>query len=413
MSQRVHSGLKEGVVAGWAGHALVAIVLLAMAWLVLASTPLQALSSTFPVTRATVERTNDTLKREVLKNNGKAGEFTRTYARMLLHKDPLNASALTFMALAAERDGKSGDAAKLMHESLRRDPRSTGARAWFVYRAVQQDKVDEALSGTERLLALSPDAMSVAMQIFVYFSERPEAQQRLLAMLKRQSGWHDPFLGQLAAAKVSPETLARLASATAKGGGDQGRAAILSTLIQRGEARKAFALWQENLPSAAKRAEALVYDGGFKKLPGIAPFNWQFKSGEEGSAEIDGDRGLAVDYFGKGNTVLAEQALLLPPATYTLRVRIQSASLNSESMVWTVSCPRASRPLGEVKMMFAQGAELTLVQGQFIVPAWCDTQMLKLEGHSAEFPAAVNATVRSVEITRSKSASTVQAPPAS
>jgi hypothetical protein len=404
---------------GWAPTFIVAILLTVMAWIVLASVPMVPLRVPGLTTRADVFGITETAQRALLRTKGKAGPTTRAEAEQLLRQDPLSGNALTFMGLAADREIQPAKARAFMQEALRRDPRGAGTRAWFVYDALQKDKVDDALKGTERLMALVPDALPVAMQIFVYFSERPEAQPRLMAMLKRQKGWHDPFLHQLAAAKVGSETLARLGSAVSGGGVDQGRAAILYALIQRGEAGKARKLWLDALPATAKASNSLVYDPEFAKLPGLTPFNWLFKTGEEGSAEIDGDRGVAVDYFGRGSPVLAEQVILLNPGSYTLNVSVTTATLNTESLAWGVYCPRTAKPLNQVRLSAVQGGEAVLFRANFIVPEWCETQSVKLEGSPPSFPAVVNATIRSVHITRagqitsSRSKSTALVKPAS
>jgi hypothetical protein len=396
---------------GWAASVVVAILLTIMAWIVLASVPIVPLRVPGLPTRADVFGITETAQRELLRTNGKAGPNTQLLAGQLLRLDPVSGTAMTLLGLAAERETQAAKARAFMQEALRRDPRGAGTRAWFVYNALQNDRVDDALKGTERLMALVPDALPIAMQIFVYFSERPEAQPRLMAMLKRQSGWHDPFLGQLAASNVSPETLARLGNAVAKGGGDQGRTAILEALVQRGETSKARQLWLDTLPESAKKSSAFVYDPEFAKLPGLAPFNWSFKTGDEGSAEIDGARGVAVDYFGRGSPVLAEQVILLNPGSYTLNVSVSTATLNTESLAWGVYCARTAKPLNQVRLAPVQGGEPVLFRANFIVPEWCETQSVKLVGSPPSFPAVVNATIRSVQITRAGQSSRVESTP--
>jgi hypothetical protein len=318
----------------------------------------------------------------------------------VLSRQPLDNGALARAALQASIAGQAAVAQSLMTELLHRDPRSRPARLWLMNAALEAGDLDAAAGQLGRLLALNPQMQEQYFPILADIARRRGGERPMAALLARNPPWREQFLGYLTTRNVGRDLIFRLtasptAAASAGGGGAQ--AALLQSLVDRGDYDGAYLAWINFLPEGALSKVAPVYDGGFAGLPGPQPFNWSFNDGQAASVGIEAGQGLQIDYGGTQTVRMASQTLLLKPGKYRFDYVAHGSGgggVDSGSVAWHIQCLPGGA--GVLDLPVADLTDRPAAHGdRFAVPAGCNAQLLSLEGTAGTFSAS-----RSIWFTR-------------
>ena len=87
-----------------------------------------------------------------------------------------------------------------------------------------------------------------------------------------------------------------------------------------------------------------IFNGEFRKIPSLPPFGWELVDSAAGFAEV-GDGSLQILYYGREDSELASQLLLLPPGRYRFRAPIKGRLAPGRHRNVHASAPGARRPL--------------------------------------------------------------------
>lgn len=306
-------------------------------------------------------------------------------------RQPLDSGALARAALRASITGQAAVAQSLMTELLHRDPRSRPARLWLMNDALQAGDLGRAAGQVDRLLALNPQMQVQYFPILADLARRRGGEQPVASLLARNPPWREYFLSYLTTRDVGRDLIFRLTAgptAVAGTGGSAAQAALLQSLVARGDYDGAYLAWINFLPESALAKVAPVYDGGFAGLPGPQPFNWSFNDGEGASVGVEAGQGLQVDYAGTKAVRMASQTLLLKPGHYRFDYVAHGSGGrgdDSGSIAWQIQClPSGS---GVLDLPIADVADRPAAHAaRFAVPAGCNAQLLTLEGIAGSFP---------------------------
>ena len=306
-------------------------------------------------------------------------------------RQPLDNGALARAALRASISGQAVVAQSLMTELLHRDPRSRPARLWLMNHALQAGDLGRAASQVDRLLALNPHMQVQYFPILADLARRRGGERPVASLLARNPPWREYFLGYLTTRDVGRDLIFRLTAgptAVAGAGGSGAQAALLQSLVARGDYDGAYLAWINFLPEGALAKVAPVYDGEFAGLPGPQPFNWSFNDGEAASVGIESGQGLQIDYSGTKAVRMAGQTLLLKPGQYRFDYVAHGSGGggdDSGSVAWHIQClPGGS---GMLDLPITGVTDRPVPHGaRFTVPAGCNAQLLTLEGAAGGFP---------------------------
>src|SRR5258706_15375029 len=199
-----------------------------------------------------------------------------------------------------------------MIELLHPDPGSAPAGLWLMNAALEAGNLGHAAEQVDRLLALSPQMQAQYFPILADIVRRRGGERPVASLLARNPSWREAFLAYLTTRDVGPDVIFRLtASPTAVvgAGGSGAQAALLQSLVARGDYDSAYLAWINFLPDSALAKVAPIYDGGFVGLPGPQPLNWVFNDGEAASVGIEAGQGMQVDYAGTKSVRMASQTL--------------------------------------------------------------------------------------------------------
>lgn len=325
---------------------------------------------------------------------GQANPAHREAAIGALDRSALAEEPFLLEASRAEAAGDAARAERLLVEARRRNPRERLVRLMLLQRYLGTERWPQAgaeISVITRLVPRSQDLLAPALS---KLAAQPQYAGPMSELLLRSPGLKGAVLQQLAASGVSAGQILRLAGPAARRGGAW-QQTLLESLIGAGDIRGAYSVWLR--VSGVHGGEwKSVYDPAFAGLTAPPPFNWSYSGGEGGNAERSRG-GLQVDYFGRVDTQLIRQMLLLAPGRYRFEFRAQgNASGDGGRLQWSIACAK-----GGAELMRLPLTGVTSPRGfaaAFTVPSGCDGQWLTLSGSAGDVAGQQSALISGLRI---------------
>lgn len=313
---------------------------------------------------------------------------TRQDLRRVAAKSPLSPDPFLVEGAIAETEGRSEAAERLLLEARNRDPRSRAARYLLAERYFRTGRVTDALIEMQALFGLQEGSARPLIEALVAYAGTPGAVPQLKAFMRKYPRVEAAVLSTLAADAANADLVLTLANVREPDPDWRGR--LISSLAEAGQYARAHALWVRisgGMPGAG------LFNPSFRQSQAPPPFNWDFAAGREGVAEPDGRGGLEVLYYGRANTVLAKQLLLLHPGQYRVEMTVDDVSGEEAAVRWLIRCAKG-RTLAELPLRAGSNAI------PFEVAAGCDAQWLELRAVASEFPRTTELTIRGLQLGR-------------
>ena len=316
---------------------------------------------------------------------------------------PLAVEPFLIKGAIAQSEQRDDLAERLFVEAVRRDPRSAAARFFLSQRYLSSGRAGEGLHQASVLVRLVAGGSAALVPAIAVYAKSPEAVPTLRRMFASDHALRDAVLSDLAREADNYALIVALAGDQI-GTGDRlvtpgWQAQLLRALVERGDLKRAQALWLRI--SGLRTAPTGIFNPQFAKLDAPAPFNWTFGSGEYGFAEPAANASLQIIYYGRADSQLVGQTLLLAPGNYELRMRVVRESDNDQAsgLAWTVTCGQAATALFNLPVGAIKGAARPLA-GRFTVPADCASQTIKLVGTASEYAASEELTINDFQLVR-------------
>ena len=310
-------------------------------------------------------------------------------------KAPLAAEPFLIKGALAQVEQDQERAEQLFAAARIRDPRSAAARYFLADRYLRTNRIGPALTEIAVLSRLYPEARAQFGPALAAFAQTPGAVPQLRSFFRSSPEVEPLVLLQLAEEPRHADLIlalwGRRQSATDPGP-PQWQARLIGKLVEQGQFAKAYQIWRTVTGVPDRRAS--IFNPGFAKTADPPPFNWSFGTVGGVVEPAPGDR-LQVIYFGRGDAVLAEQLLLLPPGRYQLSTDISGPLGEGGEIAWTLACAGRAEPIFRLPVE-AKGR----LAGSFAVPPGCPAQKLQLTGTAGEFPRSQEFTVGKLELTR-------------
>jgi hypothetical protein len=341
---------------------------------------------------------------EFRQNGGAVSPHTAALVRDAALRAPLAEEPFLFGAVAAFLRKDNGQAEAMLVEARNRSPRARTPHLLLLDRYLRTGRVQQAAAEIAVLSRLLPEASLVLVEQLAQFAKEPVSRRALGRLLVSDPGMRSALLTHMAADSKNADLVMQLAAESAaprvSPGPEPWQEKLISALVGSGDVRRAYALWRTFAGMKADNGIKAVYDGRFEGLQGLAPFNWSLSSSSAGVAEKGRTPGMQVEYYGRENTVLASQLLILPPGRYRLDFRAEGQAKGEGSRVsWRLECAESKAQIAEIPLT-GIGYAPKVVTGAFTVPPNnCSAQWLRLAGVSAEFPSAQSVTITDVQIT--------------
>jgi hypothetical protein len=313
---------------------------------------------------------------------------TRADLRRIAARAPLSPDPFLIEGAIAETEGRSDAAERLLLEARARDPRSRAARYLLADRFFRTGRVTDALIEMQALVSLQQGGGRPFVNVLAAYARTPGAVPPLKAFLQKYPRVEAAVLFTLADDAANTDLI--LALANVRELDPDWRPRLISSLATSGEYARAHAIW---VRFADGRPGAGLFNPSFRELRSPPPFNWAFPKGREGVTEPDGRGGLELLYYGRANSVLASQLLLLRPGQYRLAMVVEGAGGEDGAVRWLIRCPKTKKRLAELPLREGDNAVT------FEVPAGCDAQWLELRGVANDLPRTIEFTIRNLQLT--------------
>lgn len=339
---------------------------------------------------------------------GAVSPATARAATAALADAPLAEEPFLLAGLSALIAEKPAEAAPLLAEARRRNPRSRVARLLLLDRYLRIGDTENAVAEIAALGRLIPEANRVLVPELAKFAVQPKSGAAVAEVLRSDPDMRGRVLEHLANTGAKPDVV--LAVAQRSGETRPGAVApweqkLLQRLVEGNDLSRARSLWSRFAGVDEKAIRGGIYDPRFQRLPGPPPFNWSFASSGAGAAEPTRSQSLQVEYYGRADAELASQLLMLAPGRYRIAFRASGNTPGQGSAVsWRLSCHPGGAEIASLpiqKLTYTPAAR----SGEFSVPAaGCPAQWLKLIGAPAEFPAAHSITISDLQVRRAGAA---------
>lgn len=313
----------------------------------------------------------------------------------IARRAPLAPEPFLIKGAMAQVEDDQQRAERLFVAARDRDPRSAAARYFLAERYLRTRRVGQALTEIAVMSRLFPEARAQFGPALAAFARTPGAVPQLRSFFRSSPEVEPLVLLHLAEDARNADLVLALWGRRPHGAGEpapEWQAKLVNKLIEQGQFAKAHATWR--LVAGVRDGPGTIFNPEFREIAAPPPFNWVFSASGGVVEPAPGDR-LQVIYYGRSDTVLAEQLLLLRPGRYRLGMDISGPLREGGEIAWTVSC----LPGGETVLQLPV-ARKGRVEGSFLVQPGCAAQRLRLVASIGDFPQSQEFTVGRLSLAR-------------
>lgn len=319
-------------------------------------------------------------------------------ARSALAAEPIGVKALTALGLGAQISGDTAAARRLFVHSDRLSRRELGTRLWLIEDAVARGDVPAALRHYDIALRTEKTAPDLLYPILTAAVDDPAIAVPLARLLSARPPWGESFVGYLGEKTPNPIVGARFFGLLRRVGvtvPEIPQIGIVNSLAAAGSPERAWAFYNSFHGGLDRRRSR---DADFAaRRPAPTVFDWMT------DADLPGvTASMAAGGFdfaapaSTGGTVL-QQTQLLPPGRYRLDgISADIEQPDDSRPYWQIVCA-SGRELGRVQIPNSSG-DGGRFSGDFVVPAGCSVQLLKLIVRPSLAVGGVGGSIRRVEI---------------
>lgn len=321
---------------------------------------------------------------------------TMERVRRLAGRAPLEPEPFLVEAALAQKRGDSARAGTLLLQARRRDPRSPAARYLLADHYIRNNDIVAGLAEMTVLSRLVPGAADQLVPGLVAYARTPGAIPKLRELFKASPDLQPVLLSALASDAANADLVLAIADRSASSGTGQWRAKLLTSLVAQGLYAKAYAIWGRF--AGLKAPPRGLYRPDFTPSAAPTPFNWTLAQAGGGVAEPAPGRGLRVLHYGRKQTTLASQLMVLEPGRYLLSMSVAGEIGSDGQLRWRVRCLPSGAAMLDLHLTRATAQK---AGGLFEIPAsGCDAQWIELIGMPTDMPKSTDAAISPLRLSR-------------
>lgn len=305
---------------------------------------------------------------------------------------PLSHDPFLVRGILAQQSGDLRNAERAFLAARQRAPREAAPRYFLSEMYLTSGRGSAGLRELADLARLLPTGSASVAPALAAYAKNSGATADFRSVLRKHPVLEHAVLAELAKDPANGTLAVRLATRlhAADGSAADWVKSLLRNLVQAGRYDQAYDLWAR--VSGEEEVQG-IFDPSFGGSRAPAPFNWTLLSDSTGYAEPDGRGGLHVVYYGRDESTLASQTMLLTPGRYRLQASIAGDA--GGMLRWTVACLPGRNQLLDKGLGAA--ARIMFV-GEFSVGPGCGAQLLELRGTAAEMPREADITISGLAI---------------
>lgn len=339
------AGRRTAILPPWVGTAALALVALVALWFCVRATLFRSLEQEYPLFGQAISPPSPVSQALIALNrasarDGTADPLARDLLQSALRRAPLLADPFTVAGLDASAHDDFAQAARLIEESKRRDPRAVIPRYWLFDNYLRSGNYARGIAEAGPLIRIQPAAEPAAVAVLTALLQVPAARPALASALRARPVWSRAFFSQATASpSLRDPAAALLRSITPDDRASTGREQItvMRAMIGAGRYSHAYTLWLRTLTPDKRPQTPGLFDGGFTGHTEAPPFGWRFPGANDGGMQViaasdsPSGSGLAIRSTGERARVLAEQLVLATPGPLHLRFATRALDEGVES----------------------------------------------------------------------------------
>jgi hypothetical protein len=278
--------------------------------------------------------------------------------------EPLNASALRSIAMAADARGDTGRAQKLMAHAVLFSRRDTAANNWQFTQALAAQDLPRSLRLVDRILRENDTLRLQYLPVLIAGVAEPEGFSALYPLLQKQPPWENEFWSRAASQPNIPAEMAVMRQKLFVSRGQKTPVTpflvadvhMIRNLIRHGQFDAAKSLHDYlsgqggDQKNAAVRGEVTTdftsYDSAF---------DWQLTSQGDVQADVnDTGSGLSVETAANNIGVFARH--LVKTDNGQFRIKITAQAVRGLEMFARLKCAEPGKKLPTIELNFASDA---------------------------------------------------------
>ena len=312
------------------------------------------------------------------------------------HHAPLAVEPFLVNGTVAQMAGDGRRAEALFLAARLRDSRAPAARYFLADRYLRTNRIAAGLTELSVLASLSELASQPLGPALAAYARTPGAIPQLRKFFAGAPANRDTTLYILAQDAANASLVFALAPPLPlhQSPTPSWPATLVQSLVTAGNYAAADNVWRQ---ISGIKDHGLLYDPQFRDRTSGPPFGWQLISSSAGVAAPATNGGLDVIYYGRDETALAAQLVLLGPGNYRLSMRID-APLGAANLAWTITCSAVTnQPLLRLPLAPTNGP----VAANFTVPPTnCPVQGIALRGKPGETEQTSQVTIDQLQLVR-------------
>lgn len=324
-------------------------------------------------------------------------EPTMGQIRRLAYRAPIEPEPFLVQAALAQKRGEAARAEQLLLQARSRDPRSPAARYLLADHYIRRGDI---VAGLREMSVMTRFVKGSADQLvpgLVAYAATPGAVPKLRQIVSDSPDLEPALLSALASDADNADLVLAIAGPSTPAGGSAGqwRPKLLNSLVEQGNYDKAYSIWARF--AGVKTPASGLFRPDFTPSDALPPFNWTLAQAG-GLAEPSPRGGLHVIHYGRKETVLASQLLLLDPGRYELAMAVTGDVGADGQLRWRIRCLPSGRLAAEIPLTRSNAQK---AGAQFVVPAsGCGAQRIALAGARMDIPRSSDASISPLRLSR-------------
>lgn len=390
--------------SGMASAAVLAVAGVALGILCFREAAVRALPPSAPIVARFASQHPDVVlrraERDLVEKNGILDTATLDATRRAATQAPLDARAFLILGHQQLLDRQPARAVRTLEAGQRLDPRERLIHLLLLDRYLRTERYADAAAQFSVLARLVGQVQGPIATAVAEMTRIPETRDAVRRTLRSDPALEIAVLTTLAKSQTPPAEIFALASPAARRDAGQPGSwgpALITRLVAQDRYDDARSVWQRVYTLSDAQVAAPLFNADLQRVAASPPFDWTLVAGSIGAADMRGGT-LTIDYYGRDSGPLASQLLTLRPGSYRFAFNVEGSKAGAgPTLYWSVRCATGDK--SELKRIMAAGTGQTRrVASDFTVPAGCPAQQLALVGDAGEFPVAINATLRDLDL---------------
>lgn len=300
---------------------------------------------------------------------------TRALLADIARAEPLAPEPFLIAGAEAQRKHDDATAERLLLSARQRDPRAGAAHFLLAQQYISQGRFNRGVPEAAVLARLLPGSLEPLASAFANYLTTVGVPDGMSEVLQSNPALAERIFSDLSANPRNADLLLKIAPQDPGNPAPPWQSNLINKMVEAGDYQGARRVWAQLAGNRANPAEPL-HDPRFEGSPAPQPFNWTFAT--QGAVVEPQSGGLHVLYFGRDETALAAQLLVLRPGRYRLQMEVSGEVADPQAIRWVIVClPGGTRLLDAPVALGKIGFDLAVPASR------CGAQQLGLSAQGA------------------------------